>query len=182
MTRLRKLVTVKEILETDGVGEPCDPVARVAAIGVFDNPCAGRFVRDLSALFEIGRDLGERLARDALALLDRPAVSYGKAALVGVAGDLEHGGAVIHPRLGAAMRGAVGGGAALIPSNAKVAAAGGAVDVPLGHKDEAWSFDHFDTLTVSVADAPRPGEIALIVAYADAGRPIPRCGAGPIRD
>lgn len=181
-TKLRKLVTVKEATEADGVGEPCDPVARVAAIGVFANPCAGRHVGDLSALFDIGGGVGARLADEARALLARPPVSYGKAALVGVAGDLEHGGALIHPRLGAAMRGAVGGGAALIPSTAKVVALGGAVDAPLGHKDEAWSFDHFDTMTLSVADAPRLDERAMIVACADGGRPIPDCGSGAIRD
>ncbi|MEM1315939.1 MAG: amino acid synthesis family protein, partial [Pseudomonadota bacterium] len=98
------------------------------------------------------------------------------------AGDLEHGGALIHPRLGKPMRAAVGGGAALIPSNAKIGALGACLDVPLGHKDEAWSFDHFDTLTVTVADAPRADEILLVMAVADGGRPRPRCGDGPIAD
>ena len=101
-------------------------------------------------------------------------------AVVGVAGDLEHGGAMIHPKLGKPMRAAVGGGKALIPSNAKVAAAGTSIDLPLGHKDEAWSFDHFDTMTVMIADAPRPDEIVLCMAVSDGGRPHPRVGSGPI--
>ena len=79
------------------------------------------------------------------------------------------------------MRAAVGGGRAVIPSNVKVAAAGAALDVPLGHRNDPWSFDHFDTITVSVADAPRPDEILVAMAVADGGRPRPRCGRGPVR-
>ena len=80
------------------------------------------------------------------------------------------------------MRTAVGGGKALIPSNAKVAAIGASMDLPLGHKDEAWSFDHFDTITVMVADAPRADEIVLCMAVSDGGRPRPRVGSAPLVD
>ena len=80
------------------------------------------------------------------------------------------------------MRAAVNGGKSLIPSNVKVAAAGTPIDVPLGHKDEAWAFNYFDTLTVMVADAPRPDEIVMCMAVADGGRPNPRVGSGPITD
>ena len=179
---LRKTLIIKETIETDGVGKPCAPITRLVAAAVIRNPCAGRFVEDLSPLFDLGGALGERLMADAVGLLSRPPVSYGKAAIVGVDGDLEHGGAMLHPKLGKPMRAAVGGGKALIPSNAKVASIGAAIDVPLGHKDEAWSFDHFDTITVMVADAPRPDEIVLCMAVADGGRPHPRVGSGPITD
>ncbi len=177
---IRKTLLIKETVQTDGVGQACDPICRVVAAAVVRNPFAGRFVVDLSPLFDMGGQLGERRMGDAVAGLGGPPVSYGKAAIVGVAGDMEHGGAMIHPKLGKPMRAAVGGGKALIPSNAKVAAAGAAIDLPLGHKDEAWSFDHFDTITVTVADAPRPDEIVLFMAVADGGRPHPRVGAGPI--
>jgi len=180
--KIRKTVIIKETIEADGLGEVCNPIARVAALAVIQNPFAGRHVEDLSPLFDIGGQLGERLMEDAVKLLAGPAVSYGKAAIVGVAGDLEHGGATIHPKLGKPMRAAVGGGKALIPSNAKVAAAGAAIDLPIGHKDEAWSFGHFDTMTVTIADAPRPDEIVVCMAVADGGRPHPRVGAGPITD
>lgn len=180
--KLRKLATCRELLHADIFGEATAPVTRVAALAVFCNPFAGRLEHDLSPLFQLGHDLGERLAAEALALLPAAAVSYGKAALVGTEGEMEHAAALIHPRLGAPMRAAIGGGAALIPSNAKVAAAGTAIDVPLGHKDDPWSRDHFDTMTVVVPDAPRPDEIVLCVAYADAGRPLPRSGQGPKRD
>lgn len=177
---VRKTLLIRETATSDAFGEPCAPITRIAALAVVANPLAGRFHADLTPLFEIGAALGERLAAEAAAALPGPAISYGKAALVGVNGDLEQGGACIHPRLGAPMRAAVGGGAALIPSNAKLAALGAPIDIPLGHKDDAWSFPHFDTLTVMVADAPRPDEIVVCVAYADGPRPHPRVGAGPV--
>lgn len=177
---LRKTMIIKETTERDGSGKACDTITRVVAIAVIQNPFAGTFGEDLSPLFDISGKLGTRLMDDAVAMLGGPPVSYGKAAIVGVEGDIEHGGAVIHPKLGKPMRAAVGGGAALIPSNAKVAAIGTPIDLPLGHKDEAWSFDHFDTMTVMVADAPRADEIVLCMAVADGGRPHPRVGSAPI--
>lgn len=119
---------------------------------------------------------------EAVSMLKRAPVSYGKAAIVGVEGDLEHGGATIHPKLGKPMRAAVGGGKALICSNAKIAGVGVAIDIPLGHKDEAWSFDHFDTITIMIADAPRADEIVICMAVADGARPNPRVGSGPVTD
>ncbi|HIE20157.1 MAG TPA: amino acid synthesis family protein, partial [Rhodospirillales bacterium] len=153
---VRKTMIIKETIEADGFGKACDPITRVVAVAVIQNPFAGRFVDDLSPLFDVSGQLGERLMGDAVDMLAGSPVSYGKAAIVGVDGEMEHGGAVLHPKLGKPMRAAVGGGKALIPSNAKVATAGVPIDLPLGHKDEAWSFDHFDTMTVMVADAPRP--------------------------
>lgn len=180
--KVRKTMLIKETIEADGSGQACEPITRVAALAVIHNPFAGRFVEDLSPLFDIGGELGERLIGEVIKLLPGAPVSYGKAAIVGLAGDLEHGGAMIHPKLGKPMRSAVGGGKALIPSNAKVASAGIPIDLPLGHKDEAWSFDHFDTMTVMVADAPRPDEIVLCMAVSDGARPHPRVGRGPITD
>lgn len=180
--KLRKTMTIREVIETDGMGRACDPIVRVVAMAVVQNPFAGQYVEDLSPLFDVSGDLGARLMDDAVAFLNGPSVSYGKAAIVGVAGDLEHGGAMIHPKLGKPMRAAVGGGEALIPSNAKVAAAGTPIDLPLGHKDQAWSFDHFDTITVMIGDAPRPDEIVLCMGVADGGRPRPRVGSKPITD
>jgi len=179
---VRKILTIKEVIEADGVGQACDPITRVAVLAVVRNPYAGEHHEDLSALFDLGGELGDRLMVDAVAALGGAPISYGKAAIVGVAGDMEHGGAMIHPKLGKPMRAAVGGGKSLIPSNAKVAVMGTPIDIPLGHKDEAWSFDHFDTMTVMVADAPRPDEIVMCMAVADGARPHPRVGKGPITD
>jgi hypothetical protein len=180
MCEIRKTVFVREIITADAFGTACPPICRVAAIALIRNPLAGRFEADLSQLFELGAELGALLSSEAVAQLTGVPISYGKAAIVGVAGDMEHGGAVIHPKLGAPMRAAAGGGKAVIPSNVKVGPPGTSIDVPLGHKDDPWSFDHFDTLTLSVPDGPNPGEIMVCVAYADGGRPIPRCGAGPV--
>lgn len=177
---IRKTLIVKETIETDETDEPCSPITRVAALAVVKNPFAGRYVEDLSSLFDLGRNIGELLMPQVIAQLPTPAVSYGKAAIVGIDGSLEQGGAMIHPKLGKPMRDAVGGGKALIPSNAKVAAAGAPIDLPLGHKDEAWSFPHFDTMTLVVADAPRPMEIVLCMALSNGTRPNPRVGEGPI--
>ena len=179
---IRKTIIIKETIESDGFGKTCKPITRVVAVAVIQNPFAGHFVEDLSPLFDMGGQLGERLMSDAVKLLAGSPVSYGKAAIVGISGELEHGGAMIHPKLGKPMRAAVGGGKALIPSNAKVAAAGTPVDIPLGHKDEAWSFDHFDTMTVMVADAPRAEEIVMCMAVSDGPRPHPRVGSGPVTD
>ncbi|MES0828141.1 amino acid synthesis family protein [Ruegeria sp. SCP11] len=173
---IRKLAVYAETVVSEAGKPNADEVTRVAAAGVISNPFAGTFQDDLSQLFEFGGLLGERLVQAALPHLPRAAVSYGKAAIVGVNGDIEHGHAMLHPKLGKAMRDPIGGGAALIPSSAKVAAAGTVLDVPLGHKDDAWSFDHFDTISVSVPDSPRPDEIMMVIALADGSRINPRVG------
>jgi hypothetical protein len=181
MVEIRKITTTREVVFSElGVKAP-RPVVRAVGMAVITNPFAGRFVEDLRPLFEAGAMLGERLMPDLVKLLGGPAVSYGKGALVGVDGEMEHGGACVHPMLGKPMRAAIGGGKAVISANVKVAAAGAILDVPLGHKDDSWSFAHFDTITVSVADAPRPNEILVAMAIADGGRLQNRCGTAPIR-
>jgi hypothetical protein len=179
---VRKTMIVKEVIEADGYGKACDPITRVVAMAVVQNPSAGQFVDDLSPLFNIGGQLGDQLMDEAVAMLGGPPISYGKAAIVGVSGDMEHGAAMLHPKLGKPMRAAVGGGKSLIPANAKVASVGVPIDLPLGHKDEAWSFDYIDTITVMVADAPRADEIVLCMAVSDGPRPHSRVGSGPITD
>jgi hypothetical protein len=181
MTDIRKIVTLREVVYSELGHKAMRPIVRAVGIGVIRNPFAGRWVEDLRELFEAGAALGERLMPQLVEMLDGPAVSYGKGALVGVAGEMEHGGACVHPMLGRPIRGAIGGGQAVIGSNVKVAAPGTLIDVPLGHKDEPWSFEHFDTVTVSVADAPRPDEIVVVMAIADGGRLHNRCGTAPIR-
>lgn len=182
MLTLRKVVMLREqVLEELGTVPP-RPVVRAAALAVIANPFAGqRSVKDLTPLWEAGAALGARLMPDLVKLLDGPAVSYGKGAIVGVAGEVEHGGACVHPRLGKPMRAAIGGGQAVIVSAVKVAAAGATLDIPLGHKDDVWSFAHFDALSVSVQDAPRPDEILVAMAIADGGRLENRCGGAPAR-
>lgn len=177
--QLRKTVLIREIVDTDETGAPCDRLCRVAAVAVIRNPLAGDGRDDLGALFEIGAALGARLAAEVVAALGAPAVCYGKAAIVGAAGLAEHGAALLHPRFGAPVRAAIGGGASLMPSSVKLGAVGAPIDLPLGHKDEAWSFDHIDTLTLSLGDAPRADEIAVCLGLSDGARPRARSGKGP---
>jgi Amino acid synthesis len=177
--RIRKLLTfVEEIqLEMDQKIEP--PTRRAAAVAVIENPFAGRYVEDLSALIDIGEELGDFLANRAVAALgiEGPrAESYGKAAAVGENGELEHAAAILHPKLGAPVRKVLGTGAALIPSSKKRGGPGVALDIPLGHKDAAFVRSHFDGMEVRVTDAPRANEIMVAVAITDSGRPLPRVG------
>ena len=179
MLHIRKSLMLRETV-TSELGHAADrPIVRAVAMAVIGNPFAGRYVDDLTELFEAGRTIGEQLMPDLVRLLSQSPVSYGKGAIVGVNGEFEHGGACIHPMLGKPMRASVGGGKAVIPSNVKVAACGASLDVPLSHKDDSWSFNHFDTVTVSMSDSPRPDEIVGVLAVADGGRLHPRCGQTP---
>lgn len=176
---IRKLVTLTETVERE-MGRPVAPPARRAAAAVvIANPFAGRYAEDLSELIEIGAELGGLLAAEAIAALggDAAAVqSYGKAALVGEAGELEHAAALLHPKMGAPLRAALGGGAALVPSSKKMGGIGQVLDIPLGHKDAAYVRSHFDGMEIRIADAPRPGEIVVAIALATGGRPLARVG------
>jgi Amino acid synthesis len=179
MLHIRRSLLLRDMVASD-MGKPVErPIVRAVALAVIGNPYAGRYVEDLTELFEAGRALGEEFAPQLVRLLANPPISYGKAAIVGVNGEFEHGGACLHPMLGKPMRAAIGGGKAVIPSNVKVAAAGASIDMPLSHKDDSWSFDHFDTITVSMPDAPKPDEIVVALVIADGGRAHPRCGTAP---
>ena len=176
---IRKLIVQVEQTRTE-MGRPVDPPTRKAlAIAVIENPCAGRYVENLDALVAIGEALGGLLGAEcvkALGIAPDAAQSYGKAAIVGEAGELEHAAAILHPKLGAPLRVAVGKGAALVPSAKKMGGMGTAIDVPLGHKDAAFVRSHFDAIEARVADAPRAGEIVVAVAVTDSGRPLARVG------
>ena len=155
------------------------PTRRAAAVAVIENPCAGKYVDDLSHLMAIGEELGELLAQKAVAALGIPgntAESYGKAAAVGENGELEHAAAVLHPKLGTPVRKVLGKGSALIPSSKKRGGLGVPLDIPLGHKDAAFVRSHFDGMEVRINDAPRANEIMVAVAVTDSGRPLPRVG------
>jgi hypothetical protein len=112
----------------------------------------------------------------ALGIEPAQAESYGKAAMVGEAGELEHAAAILHPRLGAPLRAAVEKGAALVPSSKKMGGPGQVLDVPLGHKDAAYVRSHFGGMEVRLNDAPRVNEILVAVAVTEGGRPLPRVG------
>jgi len=177
--RIRKLVVQMDETRME-MGRPVQPpTRRVVAIAVIENPFAGRYQEDLSELMDIGEELGGLLGErcvQALGISPQQAESYGKAAIVGEAGELEHAAAILHPKLGAPLRKAVEKGAALVPSAKKLGAVGCAIDVPLGHKDAAYVRSHFDAIEARVADAPRANEIVVAVAVTDSGRPLARVG------
>ena len=177
--RIRKLITVVEETRRE-MGETVDPPTRkAAAIAVIENPFAARYVKDLEPLMAIGEELGGLLGTRAVAALGIApgrAESYGKAAVVGEGGELEHAAAILHPRLGTPLRAAVEKGAALVPSAKKMGGIGTPIDVPLGHKDAAFVRSHFDGMEVRVTDAPRADEIMVAVVVTDGGRPLPRVG------
>ena len=177
--RIRKIVTLVEETRFE-LGRPVEPpTRRAAAIAVIANPFAGQYVEDLSELMDIGEALGALLTERAVAALGIPGdrvESYGKAAAVGENGELEHAAAILHPKLGAPVRKALGKGAALIPSSKKRGGPGVALDIPLGHKDAAFVRSHFDGMEVRIVDAPRADEIMVAIAVTDSGRPLPRVG------
>ncbi|WP_425093627.1 amino acid synthesis family protein [Tropicimonas sp. S265A] len=162
------------------MGRQIEPATRKAvAVAVIENPFAGVYHEDLSELMEIGAELGGFLGEKcvaALGIAPEAAESFGKSAMVGEAGELEHAAAILHPKLGAPLRKAVEKGAALVPSSKKMGSPGQVLDVPLGHKDAAYVRSHFDGIEVSLNDAPRAREIMVAVAVTDSGRPLPRVG------
>ncbi len=184
---VRKVVTIVEETMREAGRDLPKPIKKAAAVAILANPFAGRYVEDLSELVAASTALGDMLAKqviDALQIAGEQVESYGKAAIVGENGELEHAAALLHPNLGAPLRDNIGGGKALIPSAKKMGAPGTAIDVPLGHKNAAFVRSHFDAMEVRVPDAPRANEIALVVVMSDGGRPLPRVGgltAGQIK-
>lgn len=178
-TRIRKLVTIVEETRIE-IGKDIDPpTRRSAALAVIENPYADRYQEDLEDLMRIGEELGSLLGERAVRALGIKAEaveSFGKAAIVGESGELEHAAAILHPRLGKPLRKAVQKGASLVPSSKKMGGPGTQIDVPLGHKDAAFVRSHFDAMEVRVSDAPRRNEIVVAVVVTDSGRPLPRIG------
>ncbi|MFO1321532.1 MAG: amino acid synthesis family protein [Burkholderiales bacterium] len=177
--RIRKLIVQVEETRREMQREVVPVTRKAVAIAVIENPYAGRYSETLDELVAIGEELGALLGQkcvEALGIEPSKAQSYGKGAIVGEAGELEHAGAILHPKLGAPLRKAVDKGAALVPSAKKRGGLGTAIDVPLGHKDAAFVRSHFDAVEARVSDAPFANEIVVAVAVTDSGRPLPRIG------
>ncbi len=175
--QIRKFVTSCEETLAEA-GRPTDRVVRKAVCSVvITNPYAGRYVEDLALLEVWGAEISGQLAERALVALGVPAgevTAYGKAAIVGYDGELEHAAALLHPQFGAPVRKVVEHGADIIPSTKKVAGPGAAITVPLLHKDDRWQFDQMDAIDVCISDAPHADEIVISVALAVGGRPHAR--------
>ena len=177
--KIRKLIVEVDETRIEAGKTIAPPTRKALAMAVIENPYAGRYAENLDELIAIGEELGGLLGDkcvQALGIAPGAAQSYGKAAIVGEAGELEHAAAILHPKLGAPLRKAVEKGAALVPSAKKRGGLGTAIDVPLGHKDAAFVRSHFDAMEARVSDAPRANEIVVAVVVTDSGRPLPRIG------
>jgi hypothetical protein len=177
--RIRKIVSLYEELLVEG-GREVEPPVRVAgAAAVVENPYAGRFVEDLTPLFDhYCSRLGVLLAERALgALGDARVEAYGKGALVGLDGELEHASGIIHNlAFGNPVRQAMSA-SSLLPSTEKRAVAGATLDVPLKHVEDHKVRSHHLTLEVRIGDAPRPDELVIAIACSSSGRPHSRLAA-----
>ncbi|WP_395448750.1 amino acid synthesis family protein [Aminobacter sp. UC22_36] len=175
---IRKIaVTVEEILH-DGGPPAQNPRRRAAALAVVNNPFAGRYVEDLQSAMEDLKPLGLMLSDRLIAALggDAKAIDgYGKGAIVGSAGELEHG-ALWHVPGGYAMRERLGEAKAIVPSAKKLGAFGARLDVPIGHVNAAYVRSHFDAMEVGMPDGPRPDEIVFALVMTCGPRVHDRMG------
>ncbi|MDQ6435876.1 amino acid synthesis family protein [Mesorhizobium sp. LHD-90] len=175
---IRKVAVVAEEIFHDGGPAVERPRRRAAAFAAVKNPFAGRFAEELQPAMEDLKPLGLMLTDRLIAALggDIKAIdSYGKGAIVGTDGEIEHG-ALWHVPGGYAMRERLGGAKAIVPSAMKVGAFGASLDVPLGHVNAAYVRSHFDAITVCAVDGPRPDEIVFVLAMAVGGRVHDRMG------
>lgn len=174
--QLRKRSLHIETIFHEGGPPAGRPVRVAAACAVVRNPYAGRFEPELLAFMEALKPLGESLAQELVATLGRDQVeAYGKAAIVGVNGEMEHG-AVWHEAGGWAMREALGAPQAIVPSVKAVAGTGYRLMVPLHHVHAAYVRSHFSSAEIGIQDAPRPDEILFALVMADGGRVHARVG------
>lgn len=163
-------------------GAPVDPATVVVVSSiVVRNPLAGMGrVDDLSAAEELGAAAAAYLVEQALTALRAFGVGpdqvrgYGKGAIVGTDGDREHSAAILHPRFGAPVRAAIGGGADIIPGTKKVAGPGALITMPVGNKDDRWVFDDMDAVDLCIPDAPHADEIVIALVLSSGGRPNAR--------
>lgn len=177
--RLMATTVTKTMIEAGALVDPATVV--VTATAVVTNPLAGRgSVRDLGELEALGAQVSGLLVDEALRVLATQGITpdavrgYGKGAIVGIDGDREHTAAVLHPRFGAPVRAAIGGGADIIPGTKKVGGPGSTITVPIGNKDDRWVFDDMDAVDVCLPDAPRPNELLIALALSSGGRPNAR--------
>lgn len=179
LLKLRKLVIQIEETYIEMDRQVTPPSRKVSVAAVIANPYAGTYVEDLTPLYDLGAEVGGLLATRGVAALGiepDEVVSYGKGAVVGVNGELEHSAALLHPRFGAPVRAAVGTGKDIIPGTKKVGGPGATLLMPMTNKNNIWSFDDMDSAEIVVADAPRPDEILLALCLGVGGRPLHRIG------
>ena len=160
-----------------GIAAEGEPIRKYLVGVVLKNPYAKKFSSDLKLLTqpseELGIAFGERLLRCSNGY---PILSYGKACIVGIHGEYEHGNACLTTAFADPIRTAIGGGVAWIPSTGKIGAPGTEIDIPLAHKDAIYVRSYYDTFTISISDAPQPDEIIILFAAASRSRLHARLG------
>jgi len=177
--RIRKWFRQEDETLTNEAGLPADgpPLRRLVIAAAIHNPYAGRSSVELGEIVDASDLLGEEVGRRVVAAMGDDAVqSYGKACLVGSAGEYEHGNAFLTALFADPVRVAVGGGKAWVPSTGKIGAPGATLDIPLAHKDALYVRSNYDTVTVSFGDAPRADEVVIAFAFATRGRLHARLG------
>jgi len=153
------------------------PLIKLVLAAAIHNPHAGSFVHSFDEVIGMSRELGAEFGRRLQASLGAvPVQSYGKAALVGVNGEYEHGNAFLTNTFADPIREALGGGKSWFPSTGKRAAPGATIDIPLVHKDALYVRSHYDTVSVTFADSPGPDEVIVAIAVATRGRLHARLG------
>jgi len=177
---VRKIVVSVEEIRSDHGPPPATPLKKGAIAAVVANPYAGTFVQDFSEASDELRALGEQLGQQLISHLGGSGdgiESYGKGAIVGSAGEIEHG-AIWHIPGGGGMRNAIGRGEAIVPSTKKVGPVGARLDVPLTHLEWSYVGSHYDAIEMGVSDGPKPNEMVLILAMATGGRIHARLAGG----
>lgn len=175
---IRKQALFSEEIFHEGGPPAAGPLRRLAVISVIANPFAGRYEPEIAGFMEALKPLGKAMARRMLAALGGdPAVveGYGKGAIVGTEGELEHG-ALWHVPGGWAMREVLGDTRAIVPSTKKVGGPGTRLDVPVTHVNASYVRSHFDAMEVGLNDAPRAGELALVLVMTTGPRIHARVG------
>lgn len=159
------------------------PLRKIAAVSIIENPYAGRYVEDLSDLIKASQNLGQQMAKEAIAALGPYQVqSYGKGGIVGTAGEQEHANALLTTTFANPFRDAIGKANAWISSMTKVAAPGTLIDIPMNCKDDIYVRSHYDGMSLVLPDAPLPDEIAIIFCLANRGRLNARVGGLSFED
>ena len=174
---IRKIITVIEDILSEEGRKAAKPLRKVAVTAVCVNPCAGRYVEDLSALMNSSGIVGTKIGGIAAEHMRAHGIeSYGKGAVVGLNGEIEHAEAVLTTIFGDTMRVAAGGGKAWICHMAKRGGPGTIIDIPLAHKDALTVRSHYDAMTIMIPDAPLPDEIAITCVFTSGGRLNHRIG------
>lgn len=172
---VRKTIRLLETVVSDAGRAAAHPIHRAVIGAVLQNPYAGVYDEELAILQEAGGVFGEWAMSEAKRLLGTEVKAYGKGGVVGEAGELEHIAALLHPRFGGPTR-ELSNGISILPSVKKRGHAGCTVDIPVHHKRAMMIRDYFDSVSVSVADAPLADEILVLLAVTDGPRPHPRMG------